>query len=200
MRAEHQLAGHVEVDDDVDRPLDGDLVERLGLGDGAREAVEDVAPVSASSRRRRSSTMPIMISSPTRPPASMTSLAIEPELGALAHGGAQHVAGGDVRHDEVARQADALRALAGALPAEDDEPRARDQRAPPVRRGRLTSGSLRSCAASAGCRSGASARGRRRRRSARVVPANGKFCTSTTHSEEVRQDGDDGDEHGARAA
>ena len=50
------------------------------------------------------------------------------ELGALADGGAQHVAGGDVRHDEVARQAHALGALAGALAPEDDQPGARDRR------------------------------------------------------------------------
>ena len=84
-----------------------------------------------------------MISSPTRPPASMTSLASEPELGALAHGGAQHVARGDVRHDEVTRQPDALRALAGTLSTEDDEPSAGDHR----RSRAATSGIPRSCAA-----------------------------------------------------
>ena len=82
------------------------------------------------------------------------------ELRALAHGGAQHVARRDVRHDVVARQADALRPLTSPLPAEEDEPCPRDHgsRSP-------TSGSLRSCAASTGCRSGASARAPHRPRS-----------------------------------
>ena len=50
----------------------------------------------------------------------------QPELGALADRAAQHVARRDVRHDVVARHPDALGALAGTLPAEDDEPRSGD--------------------------------------------------------------------------
>src|ERR1700712_1068168 len=45
--AEHEIAGHIEVDHDVDRALLGDLVEALGLADGAREAVEDVPPATS---------------------------------------------------------------------------------------------------------------------------------------------------------
>ena len=50
------------------------------------------------------------------------------ELGALTHGGAQHVTGGDVRNDEVPGQSHALRALAGTLSPEDDEAGAGDHR------------------------------------------------------------------------
>ena len=68
----------------------------------------------------------------------------------------------DWRDDVVAGQADALRPLARPLPPEDDEARSGDHRAVlrrrAARRGDITSGSPRSCAASAGCRSDASAR------------------------------------------
>ena len=81
------------------------------------------------------------------------------ELGTFAHGRAQHVAGRDVRYDEVPGQSHALRALAGTLSPEDDEAGAGDHAGP-------TSGIPRSCAASAGCRSGASVRAPHPRRSA----------------------------------
>jgi len=44
------------------------------------------------------------------------------ERGALAHGGTQHVAGGDVRNHEVPRQPCALRALARTLASEHHHP------------------------------------------------------------------------------
>ena len=56
------------------------------------------------------------------------SLALQAELGALVDRGAQHVAGGDVGHDVVARQAHALGALARALAAEDDQADAQGHR------------------------------------------------------------------------
>ena len=65
--------------------------------------------------------MPIMMSSPTSPPASITSLAITPSSVLFTHRGTQHVTGRDVRYDEVPGQAHALRALAGTLSPEDDE-------------------------------------------------------------------------------
>ena len=48
-------------------------------------------------------------------------LGLEPELGALLDRGAQHVAGGDVRHAVALGEANRLGALAGALAAEDEQ-------------------------------------------------------------------------------
>ena len=127
--------GHLEVDHEVERLVGGDLAEQPRPGrrcGGSRRG----GSRGCGCRRwsRRSSTTPTMISSGTSSPRSMTALALQPELGALVHRGAQHVAGGDVRDDVVARQADALGALARTLTAEQDQTGAGDHRPDPGER------------------------------------------------------------------
>ena len=62
-----------------------------------------------------------MISSGSSSPASMYCLGLATELGALGHGLAQHVAGGDVGCAVVLGQQGGLRALAGTLTPEEHE-------------------------------------------------------------------------------
>ena len=96
------------------------VVERVGLGDRAREAVEqeavvalllDLARGSSRSRARRA---PARRCPCTPSPSCPSSVLVGPVL-------AQHVAGGDVGQAEVLAQARGLRALAGAGRAEEDE-------------------------------------------------------------------------------
>ena len=75
-------------------------LERLGLADAAREAVEQEA-VRAASPSTHSRITPMMTSSGTRSPLSMYSLAFWPSSVPLAHRLAQDVAGGDVGQVEV---------------------------------------------------------------------------------------------------
>ena len=74
----HEVARHLQVEHEVDRPLAERLDERFGLADGAGEAVEDEAAGDGVGRARRSSTMPIITSSGTSPPSSMISAALRP--------------------------------------------------------------------------------------------------------------------------
>ena len=137
---EHDLARNVQVEHHVDRALAGDAIERLGLLDRAREAVEDVAAGAriGSAEALVDQTDHDLV---TDEPAGVHHLlGHHAELGAFTHGRAQHVAGRDVRYDEVPGQPHALRALAGTLSPEDDEAGAGDHAGP-------TSGIPRSCAA-----------------------------------------------------
>ena len=70
-----------------------------------------------SSCCRRSLTRPMMMSSGTRPPASMTFLASRPSGVPALTWRAQHVAGGDLRDAELFADELRLRALAGARSA-----------------------------------------------------------------------------------
>ena len=67
----------------------------------------------------RSRTMPMTTSSGTSSPASRYSAGLLAELRAGPDRGPEHVAGGDVRHDVVARQPDRLGPLSRPLLAED---------------------------------------------------------------------------------
>ena len=96
------------------------LVERVGLRDRAREAVEQEAVVRPRPRSR-SRIISMTSSSGTRSPASMYSAACLPSSVSFARVLAQHVAGGDVGQVEVLAQARGLRALAGAGRAEEDQ-------------------------------------------------------------------------------
>src|SRR3546814_146084 len=139
---EHDVGGDQEVDDEVEGLGLGDLGQQLGLPDGAREAIEDVATVAG-----------VVAVEPLLHHAAhdlvgdeLTAvhylLGLAPELRALLDGGAEHVAGGDVGHHVVAREAHALGALARALAAEEHQTSPGDHVSSPL----LTSGSPRSSA------------------------------------------------------
>ena len=70
--------------------------------------------------------MPMMTSSGSSSPADMYSWAFWPKAVPSFTAAAEHVAGGDVGHHEMARQTGALGALAGSLPAEHHESSTRD--------------------------------------------------------------------------
>ena len=78
-------------------------------------------PSSASLLAIRSAITPTITSSGTKSPRSMYSFASLADLGAVAHGGAEDVAGGVVGQVEVLLQALALGPLAGAGRAEQDQ-------------------------------------------------------------------------------
>ena len=154
------VLGHVEVDHGVDRVAARDVLELAGLGHGPGEAVEDVA------RLRVGLAEPLLDDAEHdlvghQLAAVHDGLGPLPELGTGPHRGAQHVTGRDVGYVVAHRQPLGLGALAGALPP------SRTIRTPWVTGlppSGLTSGSPRSCASSAGCRSASSSRAPRRRR------------------------------------
>ena len=96
-------------------------VERLGLREVAREAVEHEAARRRPAATRRSSIIAIVSSSGTSSPALHDRADLLAELGALGLRGAEHVTGRDVRDPVLRRDALRLRALAGPLRAEDEE-------------------------------------------------------------------------------
>ena len=117
---DHDLLGHLEVERQVDAVGTDERDQVLGLLLGPGEPVEQ--PTGRGVRLRE----------PLRDDAQHDLVAhelarvhdrlgLEPELGALLDRGAQHVAGGDVRHAVALGQAHRLGALARTLPSEHEE-------------------------------------------------------------------------------
>jgi hypothetical protein len=124
---EHPLHGLVDWNFDVERPdavgagVRENLLERLSLGRSPREAVQEEAVLDHVGLGEAIDDDPdhhvvgdqvAGVNQGARPQA---------QFGALGDGGAQHVAGGDVDRSVGLDEAHALRALAGALAAQDDE-------------------------------------------------------------------------------
>src|SRR3954453_14215785 len=120
--ADDLLVGHV---DEQDRgQLAPDLLQRLGqgvgLGDLPREAVEQEAVLGLGAVQG------LQDHADDEPVGDEVArvhvlLGLPAELGALGDGGAQDVAGGEVREAEVVREALGLGALAGARGSDQDE-------------------------------------------------------------------------------
>ena len=98
----------------------GDAVERLGLRDGAGEAVEHVAAAG------RVALVEPLVDDPDHDVVGHEAagvhdlLGARAELGALLDRGTEHVAGRDVGHHVVTGQAHALGALARTLATEQN--------------------------------------------------------------------------------
>src|SRR5512139_1700610 len=157
------LLGDVDQDGRRDLPvqLDHPGVEGLGLRPGAGETVEDEAisrliPLQALGDHADDH----LVGDEVAPVHVL--LRLLAHLGPLLDRGAQDVAGGVVRQPEVLLQALALGSLAAAGRAQEDQVQLGQARHPAAR---ITSGSPRSCASSAGPRAASRCRGRRRRRS-----------------------------------
>ena len=144
------MAGHIDIVNQIDRLLGRHLVEGLCLIHSSGEAIEDVAApfcIVVGESFVDDADHDVVADKST---IVHYLLGHAPEIGSLADGSPQHVTRGDVRNDEMARQADALCSLTSTLPAEQNEPSAGDHAAvdpPSERRDRVTSGSPRSCAA-----------------------------------------------------
>ena len=122
---------------------------------GSRRAGTRPRHPAATSRSR---TTALVSSSGTRSPASMIACTCRPSGGAARDVGAEDVTGRDRRDAERLADADALRALAGALGADDQQ-----RTAFAVRRPAVIAGAPRSDAAAAGRRSASPSRDRHRR-------------------------------------
>ena len=86
--------GHVDLEHDVELDAGGFIASACGM---VRGKPSNRKPLAQSGCVMRSFTRPMMMSSLTRPPESITRLAAMPSGGAGLHRGAQHVAGGDLR-------------------------------------------------------------------------------------------------------
>ena len=86
-------------------------VERLGLRERSRKAIEQAAAGSSRLAPSRSTTMPTTISSGTSLPASENSAASDAERRAAPAGLAQHVAGREMGDAELAPSAAGLASL-----------------------------------------------------------------------------------------
>ena len=118
---EHHVLGHLEVRRTTSSGRSAVMPPAPGLGLGAGEAVEDVAPLVVSLSLSRSSTTPTMISSDTRPPASMTDLAFRPNSVPAATAARSMSPVEMWGTTKCWRQADGLGSLARALTAEHHE-------------------------------------------------------------------------------
>ena len=132
-------------------------VQRLGLGERAREAVQDEPALGVRRRQALAEHADDHVVG-HEVAAGHDLLGHQPQLGAVSHRLAQHVAGGDVGEPVQRRHARSLGALAGPGRAHEDQVE---------RHLRPTSGSPCSCASKAATRSDAWYRWQRRPRSAR---------------------------------
>jgi hypothetical protein len=112
---ENEVTRHHKVDHNVEGACLGDGVQRDGLGHCARESVKDVPTVASIIG------LDALLDETNHDVVADKVASIDHSLGhatklcALADGGAQHVASGDVGNDKVTRQTHTLRALTRTL-------------------------------------------------------------------------------------
>ena len=119
---EHDLAGDVEVDHEMQWGTGDDPVELPGLVQRARETVEDEAAAERTARHHRlldDADDDLVGNELAR---VHETLRLETERGSLRGLRTEHVARGDMDHAEVVRETGRLRALTGTLPPEQHEP------------------------------------------------------------------------------
>jgi hypothetical protein len=116
------VVGHVDEQDgrELAAELRQRLVERLRLGDRAREPVEQEAVAGLVALHALEDDADDDVVGDELAPVHVL-LGLLPELGALRDGGPQHVPGRDVGQVEVLLQALGLGALPGPRGAEQDE-------------------------------------------------------------------------------
>ena len=122
---EHDVARHVEVDREVERPTVEHPVELLRLVHRAREAVEHEAVAERAAGREALLDDADHDLVGDELAAVHVALGLEPERGALRRLGAEELARREMGDAEVLAEARRLGALAGTLLAEQHEARQR---------------------------------------------------------------------------
>jgi hypothetical protein len=112
---QHEVTRDHEVDDDIERAFRDDPIERDGLRDGPRKAVEDISADSGVVVVQAIRDKPDHDVIANEATCIDNRLGHESKFGSLAHSCSQHVTGGNMRNNEVSGQANALRTLSRPL-------------------------------------------------------------------------------------
>ena len=126
---EHDVAGHVEVDREVERATVENAVELLRLMQRARESVEDEAVAERAAGREALLDHADHDLVGNELAAVHVALGLEPERGALLRLRAEELSRGEMGDAEVLAEARRLSPFAGALLAEQNQARLRRGRA-----------------------------------------------------------------------